>query len=667
MIFASPLWLAAGVSVIVPILIHLFGRPRPRLQRFPSLMLLRRVQAQRRSTTRVRRIISLILRCLALLLLAMVLAGPLSDLPAIARLGEPLGATAIILDTSPSMSATTGSGRPIDRAREMAGTLLAELRDDEAVVVLLSDGDAPADLRPAEARGLLTAAALGECRARLGDRIADVIEGRRRPARTFVITDMQSTSLSPLPSVPGAPTQMFVLDAGAEITGNSAVTDLRSSAQVHLRTRPIDLIVEARTWGESPGRVPVVADCGREPLTAGIDLLPDARAAASLELPPVEPGIFACKARLPADALRADDTRTFVTRVHDRLRVAVLGPRERARFIEAALDPFPADDPRSTIEVVDASALTAGPPLHAVVIAAAALSDDEVAAVQAAAQRGAGVLAFADAPPALLAALSLDAVSIGEAVRRDDGAALAEMATDRPPLSGFAEPGAGDLTSARFTAVPRVRIDAHGDLTVLARYDDGTPALIEGAVGRGRALLFATSPDDAWGDLVRVPEFVPLMHRLVAHLAAGVEPAILAGAPGEPTVGTAPAGADELTIVGPDGREEPAQMQNGRWRFLAASRGTYTLRSAGEDSAAFAVNLDTAESDPARLSADEARRRLRPLSARIVDADALAGLVERLGPAPADISSLVALLALLVVAVEAVQSLQARESPDGDR
>ncbi|MFW6437756.1 MAG: BatA domain-containing protein [Armatimonadota bacterium] len=108
MTFAAPIWLAAAASVVVPILIHLFGRPRPRLRRFPSLMLLRRAQSDRRSTARLRRIVSLILRCLALILLAIVLAGPLSAWPPLARLGERLGATAIVLDTSPSMTATTG-------------------------------------------------------------------------------------------------------------------------------------------------------------------------------------------------------------------------------------------------------------------------------------------------------------------------------------------------------------------------------------------------------------------------------------------------------------------------------------------------------------------------------------------------------------------------------
>ena len=70
MTLLTPLQLLAAAGIAVPILVHLFGRPRPRLVRFPSLMLLRAAQQQRNASTRLRRLVSLLLRCLAILLLA---------------------------------------------------------------------------------------------------------------------------------------------------------------------------------------------------------------------------------------------------------------------------------------------------------------------------------------------------------------------------------------------------------------------------------------------------------------------------------------------------------------------------------------------------------------------------------------------------------------------
>ncbi len=694
MTLASPVWLTAAASVIVPILIHLFGRPRPRLHRFPSLMLLRRVQRERRSTTRIRRIVSLLLRCLALMLLALVLAGPLSDRALLARLGEPLGLTAIVLDTSPSMDARLDDGRsrgrPIDRAREAALAVLDALPDGEEVIVRDTGGEAAAVLAVADAERMIASATLSDRRARLGDDVAATLDGDRPIARVFVATDLQASSLGALPPSADRQARAIVLDAGGEIGGNSAVTRVEASSPVLTRGRPLELLVRARTWGEGQGRVPLTVECAGESATAGIDLLPDARSVASVEAPAPEAGLLTCAARLPADAMPGDDERVFAALVRERLRVAVIGPERETRFIEAALDPWPAGDPRSAVEVVRPDALSGESDLDAVIFASGDATDAELAALRALTGRGTGVMLYATASPAMLDAVGLGGVTLGDALRREDGAALAEMTTDRGPLAGFADPGAGDLTAGRFTTLPRVTIGDDADVSVLARYDDGMPALIEGADGRARTLLFATSPDDGWGDLVRIPEFVPLMHRLAMHLAAGTEPAILAGAPGEPTVGAVPAFAgpgSSLSVVAVPssvgrasepavaavssfvGRASSPSVVTGDddWQFVAPERGVYALRSGEEEIAACAVNLDAAESDPARLTDAEVRERLRPMDAQVVEASALDAFLARLRPDAADVSSLIALLALFVLAVEGVQSLQPSGSSDGER
>lgn len=665
MTLATPLWLAAAASVIVPILIHLFGRPRPRLRRFPSLMLLRRAQSERRSTTRVRRIVSLILRCLALVLLAVMLAGPLSQWPPIARFGDRLGASAIILDTSPSMAATLGDTRRIDEARDAGRALLKALPPGEEILFLPS-GDAPQKASAGDAARALMSAPVDDKRARLGADIARILDGDSPIARVFVLTDLQATSLGAPPSATQPSAQIFVLDCGADLDGNSALTGLRSEQPVHLRGRGIELRAEARSWGIAEGRVPLTVGSGGESVAVGVDLLPGALSSATVEVTPSSAGLFTCAAALPEDRLLADNTRIFATNARERLRVAVIGDDGVTRFIRAALDPFARGDSRSTIEIADSRALDGDAALDAAIVAAESLSDAETAALHALARRGTGVLFFAGAPRKALDALGFAGVTIGEAVRREQPVALAEMAITRPPLAAFAEPGAGDLSAARFTTVPRVQVAQDSGATILARYDDGTPALLESAVGRGRALLLATSPDDAWGDLVRMPEFVPLMHRLATWLAAGTAPTILAGAPGEGTIGVVPADAEQLTVLGPDGGETPLRVAGGHWRFTPRAVGAHRLRARQEDIAAFAVNLDSAESDPERLTAAGVRERLHPLDAEVIDADRLAGFMQRLGPGPADVSSLAALLALLILAVESVQSLRPRGSSEND-
>ena len=51
---------------------------------------------------------------------------------------------------------------------------------------------------------------------------------------------------------------------------------------------------------------------------------------------------------------------------------------------------------------------------------------------------------------------------------------------------------------------------------VLARFDDGAPALLERRVGSGRVLLWTSSLDLAWNDLPLKPVFLPFVHRSCA-------------------------------------------------------------------------------------------------------------------------------------------------------
>src|SRR5690606_8724018 len=81
-------------------------------------------------------------------------------------------------------------------------------------------------------------------------------------------------------------------------------------------------------------------------------------------------------------------------------------------------------------------------------------------------------------------------------------------------------PRSGDFTAARvFQYRP-----LSGSSRVLARFGDGGAALTEEPVGRGRVLVWSTTMDSRWNDLVLQPVFLPFVHQLVKY-AAGYSPA----------------------------------------------------------------------------------------------------------------------------------------------
>jgi hypothetical protein len=78
--------------------------------------------------------------------------------------------------------------------------------------------------------------------------------------------------------------------------------------------------------------------------------------------------------------------------------------------------------------------------------------------------------------------------------------------------------GAATLGNVTFTR--SVAVNAAHTAAVLARYSDGSPALVEEQIGAGRVLLFASDLNDRWNDFPVQPAFVPFIHETLRYLAA---------------------------------------------------------------------------------------------------------------------------------------------------
>ena len=124
--FLSPLFLVGAVAAAVPILLHLFHRKTEIVIDFPAVSLLKRAPVQQHRRRRLRELLLLALRVVALVLLALSFARPYFAGAAAAD-SAPL--TVIAVDTSMSM---TAPGQ-FDRAREAAVRAVASAPAAQAV------------------------------------------------------------------------------------------------------------------------------------------------------------------------------------------------------------------------------------------------------------------------------------------------------------------------------------------------------------------------------------------------------------------------------------------------------------------------------------------------------------------------------------------------------
>ena len=173
----------------------------------------------------------------------------------------------------------------------------------------------------------------------------------------------------------------------------------------------------------------------------------------------------------------------------------------------------------------------------------------------------------------------------------------------------FRAPRSGDFSAARFYGY---RATGQPAGPVLARFDDGTPALLERKTGAGRVLMWTSSLDLDWNDMPVKPVFLPFVHTLMKYLADYAEaPASLTVGQVIPAprkgAGRGPATNRGGTIaIAPSGTRVSVETEDGALELN--EQGFYDVRTqgAGADTAtALAANVDLAESDLSALDPRE--------------------------------------------------------------
>jgi hypothetical protein len=176
---------------------------------------------------------------------------------------------------------------------------------------------------------------------------------------------------------------------------------------------------------------------------------------------------------------------------------------------------------------------------------------------------------------------------------------LGSLEYGHPVFDPFRAPRSGDFSAARFYGYRAVE---HPPARVLARFDDGSPALLERRAGSGRVLLWTSTLDLGWNDMPLKPVFLPFVHTTVRYLADFSEP------PASLTVGqVVPAarrgsqgGTNRGTTiaVAPSGARVSVGAEDGALELT--EQGFYDIRTqgAGADSAVtLASNVDLSESN----------------------------------------------------------------------
>lgn len=633
--FLAPLFLLAAAAIAIPVWLHLTHRERKEVVEFPSLMFLERIPYRTTRRQRIRHPLLLALRALALLFLAAAFARPVLDRVALAATGEPAREVVILLDRSHSM----GYGDRWEAARAAARGAVQELGpEDRASLVLFSSGvtvAVPSTTDRARLLSVLDTVRPGSRPTRYGPALqaaAGILEESQLPRRSaLLVSDMQRGAWRGDEGVrfpPGAELVPVSVAGDGEVR-NVAVAGVAVLRETAAGVERVTLTARLANHGPEPVEdLPVTLELdGRAAGSVTVTIPP--RGAAPVTLPPFTLSETRTRitVRVPPDRLPADDAHHLVLSPGEGISTLVLdgtGRAQGALYLARALEI--GDDPILRVETKRADSFRvddlAGRRL--VVLLDASLPAGEAGVrLREWVERGGGLVVAPGergASPAEGVGDLLPATFGPPADRRESrGGSLGFVDYDHPVLELFSAPRSGDLTAPRFFRTRPIREPEGEGAAVLARFDDGAPALVEGRVGRGRVLLWGATLDTHWTDLPLQPVYLPLVRRMAAH-AADYRPAPVAYTAGEVAelTGVAALGGDGITIPYPErvavppegGAPIPLQPLEGTAVLPLETAGFYLVRTPGETGErpwAVAVNVDPAESeltpmDPAELA-----------------------------------------------------------------
>jgi len=653
--FLAPIALFAAFGVGLPILAHLLSRYKVKRTDWAAMQFLARSVRVRSRQIRLRDLLLLLLRCLAILLLVVALAQPFTNEAEhpLSSIGERRGGVVIGLDASYSMGHGSGPSTRFGVGLDRVRTILEGLHPGDPVSLVLLGAEHRVVARNQaydhgrfdellsglqETPGSLD---LDSVPRTLGALVAEMDAHRKE---VYLVTDMQARDWTERAAwldsafddlARRAATTAVPVSSGAD---NLAITELDLVSGVLRRGSTARYRATVRNTGPN-----TATDVRVKGLVGGLTvetktipaIAAGASEAVSLFIRLRDAGPVQISAELEPDALPVDDVRRTVAIVRENVAVlcvegssgrgassgdllaAALGARGGATGEESLVVRSVGwlELPTQDLTNFDVVILQDVPDI----------TPDQARTLESFVRAGHGLIWFpgdstdtaawnkrsALDRASLLPAVIEPPVSTSDAL--GVGQPLDPTLPDHPvcrPLRSLPE----DLLSeTRFRRLLKVE-PASGSSVVLSLAGTDAPVLLEHSVGRGQVFLFTTSADSAWSNMAVTPLFPMALQQMVTYLTARefevpreVGDSLSLSYVDEPD-------ASEAVFDTPSGATITVPVREHRTQFVALldharEAGFYLARvSLQAPGVPIAVNVDTRESDVRCLSAEEAQR-----------------------------------------------------------
>ncbi len=630
MLFLNLALVGGALVAALPAALHLWSKSKPRTVRWAAMHLLLGAESSKRRRMRTEQLLLLLLRILIPVALAMLMARATLTGELLLAGNAPVS-LAVLYDDSASMQA---GGRTAGAAKAVGEVLRALPRGSDAVVLPLSgiggDSASATDLDGLAKRVAATPPSDAPADvARTLARAAPVVDGLSRPDRlVLLVSDLQRGSWAEadgearqrlakaLAGLPVAP-RLVLLPVKSQTVSNLVVAGLVVDRELIGPDQPLRLRANLRAFGPQgfPAiRLRLTID-GVETATASAALTPGGTTQALIPCTIATAGshVLAVEASAPGDVIAGDSVARLSVVVAAQVPVTLFSGKPdpaplagETAWLELALAP-PSGTPgllkATTLPATRLDAVTLAASKVAVLANVRNLDEAQTAALTAFVRAGGGLFVFpGDRCDVAWWNKTMSEVlpaAFGQ-VGSGRGAGILAQRHDHPALALFDDPTRASLIGVAVRAW--FQLTPAAGATSPLMLDNGAPLLVERRFGEGRVLVCATACTPAWSNLPLRPSFVPLMHELLAWLAATVAP------PRNLTPGTVlqavlPAAGGAAVLTTPDGVHHDvavvARDGGGGLSWEDTRRpGVYTVE--GQDQTIhFVVQGSASEYDPA--------------------------------------------------------------------
>jgi uncharacterized membrane protein len=574
-------WLLLGAAgIAAPIIIHLLSRRKFKVVDWAAMNFLLDADQRNRRRIRLEHLILLLLRCLAVLLIAFLVARLfITPTGLAAMLGQGARTERIVLlDDSPSTRLQSANRDVFDRAKDALAAFVrstaAERPGDTLTLILTSRPDRPIingkyfeqsdemirtidELEAADTAATLDKALLA---------IEDEIEQARDAGAgalnrvVYVVSDMRQRDWAPSPDTPedkaignilerlGETTDgVIVVNVGQPPEANLTITELATTEKSIVAGVPTPFVVGVKNNGLTEATdVRVTFTAGNAPpLVKRIDRIPSGgTGAATFRFTFRESGSLKVRVEVEPDAMPVDNSRLLAARVRDGIGVLLVDGdpsaeygRTEVFYADRALRPPGETTSGNTVETVTESQFGGIDLARYQVIMIAnvyQILDEQREALESWVRNGGGLIVFLGD--------QIDETVYNETLYRDgDGllparltevrgdetervwSYLSALASNHPVMQLFTGQNNPFLKRVKFFqwwgAEPPADDDPNARVIASLDDSDNSPMLVEKTFGEGRVLMVTSTIDGDWTDWPADASYVVTMLETVRYLA----------------------------------------------------------------------------------------------------------------------------------------------------